>query len=152
MGIILRHVGIVVSSLDKAIDIYTNLFNFELKVRYDGVSGRNVDSLVGIQNAIYDVGIIKLPDDNRLELIEYRSHVGKKREPVESNDIGCSHFALSVDDIDRIYEDSGEFPITFINPPYFDGAVKVAYAIVMDECLIEVVEVVDEKARFSGGT
>ena len=151
MGVIFRHVGIVVSCLDQAIDVYTNLFKFELKARFNSVSGQNVDSLVGLDNAVYDAAIIRLPDDNRLELIQYQSHIGKKREPVVSNDIGCSHFAISVDDIDSVYEDSSKFPIKFVNPPYFDGAVKVAYAIVMDECLIEIVEVVDEKARFSGG-
>ena len=58
------------------------------------------------------------------------------------------HFAISVQDIDDIYSKRADFPIKFINPPYFDGAVKLAYAVVMEECLIEIVEVVDEKARF----
>ena len=151
MGDIFRHVGIVVSNLESAINLYTNLFGFELKVRYADVSGEHVDKLVGIKNASYDVAIIKLPDNNRLELIEYKSHKGVKRNPVRSNDIGCSHFALSVEDIEKIYEMSKDFPIEFINPPHFDGAVNVAYAVAMDECLLEIVQVVDEKARFSGG-
>jgi len=96
MGDVLRHVGIVVSNLENAINLYTNLFGFELKVRFNNVSGQHVDKLVGIKNASYDVAIIKLPDNNRLELIEYQSQKGVKRNPVKSNDIGCSHFALSV--------------------------------------------------------
>ena len=151
MGETLRHVGLVVSSLDTALDLYTNLFGYELKARYKDISGENVDTLVGIKYARYDAAIIKLPDNNRLELIEYRSHIGVKRKPVLSNDIGCSHFAISVKSIDAVYNKRESFPIKFINPPYFDGAVKLAYAIVMEECLIEIVEVVDEKARFSGG-
>ena len=151
MGDTLRHVGLVVSNLDAAINLYTNLFGYELKASFKGISGKNVDTLVGIKKACYDAAIIKLPDNNRLELIEYRSHIGVKRRPVLSNDIGCSHFAISVQDIDDIYSKRADFPIKFINPPYFDGAVKLAYAVVMEECLIEIVEVVDEKARFSGG-
>tara|TARA_B100000780_G_C20984151_1_gene393407 strand:- start:184 stop:642 length:459 start_codon:yes stop_codon:yes gene_type:complete len=151
VGDIFRHVGIVVSNLDVAIDLYINLFNYELKARYENTSGRSVDMLVGIQNACYDAAIIKLPDNNRLELIEYKSHNGAKRKPVLSNDIGCSHFAISVQDIDKIYQARASFPIKFVNPPHFDGAVKLAYAVIMEECLIEIVEVVDEKAHFSGG-
>ena len=146
MGDTLRHVGLVVSNLDAAINLYQS-FGYELKTSFKNISGKNVDTLVGIKKACYDAAIIKLPDNNRLELIEYRSHMGVKRQPVLSNDIGCSHFAISVQDIDDIYSKRADFPIEFINPPYFDGAVKLAYAVVM-EGLIEIVEVVDEKARF----
>ena len=147
----LRHVGIVVSDLDKAINVYTDYFGFELKAKYDLVEGKNVEMLVGIPDVRYKAAIIKLHDNNRLELIEYLSHPGKKREPLLSNDVGCSHFAISVKNLDELYNQSVDYPVDFVSPPFLDGYVKVAYARIMNECLVEMVEVLDERARFSGG-
>ena len=147
----LRHVGIVVSDLDKAINVYTDYFGFELKAQNDLIKGENAEVLVGIPDVRWRWAIIKLHDNNRLELIEYLSHPGTKREPLLPNDIGCSHFAISVKNLDELYNRSVDYPVDFVSPPFLDGYVKVAYARIMNECLVEIVEVLDERARFSGG-
>ena len=94
MGNSLRHVGIVVSNLEKAIDIYQNFLGCEMVSKYDGLSGNYQDILVGIKKVSMDAAILKTSDNNRIELLEYLSHPGKKRNPVLSNDIGASHFPL----------------------------------------------------------
>ena len=40
MGDTLRHVGLVVSNLDAAINLYTNLFGYELKASFKNISGK----------------------------------------------------------------------------------------------------------------
>ena len=100
-----------------------------------------------------NVVILRTQDNNRIELLEYKNCQGKKREPVLSNDIGASHFALTVENIDNLYKSRNNFKVSFISEPLLspDGYVKVAYVILMDECIVELVEVLDERAKFSGG-
>ena len=153
MAIALRHIGIVVSNLSKAVSLYKDYLGCELVGDYPGLSGAYQEKLVGINNVEMDVAILKTQDNNRIELLEYKNCFGKKREPVLSNDIGASHFALTVKNIDHLYENRNNFDVSFISEPLMspDGFVKVAYAILMDECIVELVEVFDKRARYSGG-
>ena len=153
MAITLRHVGIVVSNLDKAIHLYQDFLGCEFIARYDDLSGKYQEKLVGINNVKMDVAILRTNDNNRIELLEYKSSPGSKREPVMSNDIGASHFAISVKNIEKLYKTRNLFDVSFISEPQLspDGYVKVAYAILMEECIVELVQVLNEKARFSGG-
>ena len=52
-----------------------------------------------------------------------------------------------------INKKSKKYNIKFINKPILspDNFVKVAYVLIMNEVLVEVVEVLNKKAKFSGG-
>jgi len=138
MGISLRHVGIVVSNMEQAVNIYENLFGCEVVKILSEVKGSYISQLVGIPGVLMKIVILKTKDNNRIELIEYLNTTGKKRVPVFSNDIGASHFAITVVDIDKLYNKSANYNIHFLSPPLLspDGYVKVAYAIIMEECLV----------------
>ena len=85
------------------------------------------------------VAILRTQDNNRIELLEYTSHPGKKRDPVCSNDIGTSHFALTVEDLQALYDIHTKFDVRFLTHPLIspDGFVKVAYTVFMEECIVE---------------
>jgi len=153
VAIALRHIGIVVFDLSKAVSLYEDYLGCELVGDYPGLSGTYQEKLVGINNVAMDVAILRTQDNNRIELLEYKNCSGKKREPILSNDIGASHFALTVKNIDRLYENRNNYDVSFISEPLMspDGYVKVAYAILMNECIVELVQVFDERAKFSGG-
>lgn len=153
MAVALRHVGIVVSNMEQAVNIYENLFGCEVVKMLSEVKGSYISQLVGIPGVLMKIVILKTKDNNRIELIEYLNTTGKKRLPVFSNDIGASHFAITVADIDKLYDKSKVYPINFISPPLLspDGYVKVAYAIIMEECLVEIVEVLDDQGKITGG-
>ncbi|TAJ51863.1 MAG: hypothetical protein EPO58_12210 [Chitinophagaceae bacterium] len=153
MAVALRHVGIVVSDMQEALELYTSYLNCKLINLYETVKGAYISELVGIAEVEMKIAILKTEDDNRVELIQYMSHPGKKREPVSSNDIGASHFALTVKNIDSLYDQRENYRIQFLSAPLLspDGYVKVAYAVIMNECLVELVEVLDERGRFTGG-
>ena len=153
MSVALRHIGIVVSDLEKALKLYQDYLGCELVGDYPGLTGPYHEKLVGINDIVMNVAIMCTKDDNRIELLEYKNCPGKKREPVLSNDIGASHFALTVENIDNLYNSRKNFGVSFISEPLLspDGYVKVAYAVLMDECIVELVEVLDERAKFSGG-
>jgi catechol 2,3-dioxygenase-like lactoylglutathione lyase family enzyme len=144
----IRHTGIVVTDMDSALKIYTEFLGFELLNLYPKISNLYIETLLGIKNASIKVAILNAADQSRIELIEYTNEVGKKREPVLANDIGASHFAITVSDIDHLYLKHSEYNVKFIAPPQVspEGFVKVAYVILMDECIVELVEVLDERA------
>ena len=149
----LRHVGIVVSNLKKAIEIYTEYLGCEVIGNYLDLSGDYQGTLVGIKDVIMDVAILRTLDDNRIELLEYKNCPGKKRKPVLSNDIGASHFAITVSDLNSLYESRNMFDVKFISKPLLspDNFVKVAYVKIMNECIVELVQVLDQRAKHSGG-
>jgi catechol 2,3-dioxygenase-like lactoylglutathione lyase family enzyme len=151
MAIALRHIAIVVSNLEKAIALYQDYLGCELVSEYSGLSGDYQGKLVGINNVEMDVAILRAQDNNRIELLEYKNYPGKKREPVLSNDIGASHFALTVKNIDYLYKIRNNFDVSFFSEPLFspDGFIKVAYATLMNECIVEIVQVFDKRAKYS---
>ena len=153
MSKMLRHVGIVVGNLQESLNIYQNFLGLELKAFVERNSGEHVDKMVGMKDTPLKVAILKCEDNNRIELIEYLNNSGVKRSPVLPNDIGASHFALTVVDIDLLYEKSKDFSVKWISNPFImpDGGVKMAYAVLNNECIVELVQVLDKKATYSGG-
>ena len=152
MVVALRHIGIVVSDLKKAAKLYQDYLGCELVREYPGISGDYQSKLVGIKDVIMNVAIFRTRDNNRIELLEYENCSGRKRKQVFSNDIGVSHFALTIENIKELYDRRMNYPVKFISPPIKspDGFVKVAYVILMNECIVELVEVLDEKAKLTG--
>lgn len=153
MSKMFRHIGIVVANLQESLDIYQNFLGLELKAFVERNAGPHVDIMTGMPNSALKVAIMRCEDNNRIELIEYLNHTGVKRSPVLPHDIGASHFALTVEDIDMLYEKSKNFPVKWVSPPQLmpDGGVKMAYAILNDECMVELVQVFNPKATYSGG-
>src|SRR3954449_3865915 len=95
-----HHVGLVVRDLDRSIWFYHDVlglpFSNEPTPWFDspelgpavGVPGaalRPVSLLVGVTT---------------LELLQYKSHPSETSEPLDSNNIGASHVAFLVDDIE----------------------------------------------------
>ena len=148
----MRHIGIVVSNLSKAMNIFSNLFNLKLKMKPIMNEGKYINTLVGLKNVKSKVCIFELPDKSRLELLEYMSPKGKKRSN-KSNEIGVSHFAITINNMDKFLKKSKKFNVQFVNKPILseDKFVKVAYVKVLNEILIEIVEVLNKRADFSGG-
>ena len=111
MGVALRHIGIVVSNLDRAIDIFTNYFGCSSVNNYPKVSGDYISKLVGIDN------------------------------------IGVSHFAMTVEDIGKLYQNRNAYDVRFLSEPLLSPNchVQVAYAVVMEEFIVELVQVLDER-------
>ena len=136
----LRHIGIVVNDMDTSIQLYKDIFNLE--VIWNKIEkGNFIDKLLGIDNV--KVHTVKLKDSNGgiIELLQYISHPTLPTYD-KINRIGCSHFAITVDNIDNIYKKLIKFGLKFKNKPQIsaDGNVKVAFCRDQDKVLIEIVE------------
>ena len=137
-----RHTGIVVRDLNKAIKFYCALGFVEQNRAIE--KGDFIDTVVGFQNTKLEWVKLKAPDGYLLELLQYHSHQEQKKiVKQKSNQLGCSHLALGVDNIGAVCEKIKEIGGGIVNPPALtiDKQVKVAYCHDNEGNLMEIVEV-----------
>ena len=140
---LIRHIGVVVTDIEQSLQFYRDILGFKILKKADE-SGTSIDNFLNIQNT--NVTTVKMidPNNNILELLYFNSHpelsdTNKFRRLTE---IGCSHFALTVNDLDTLYSTLKEQGIEFNYPPQVsdDGSVKVAFCRDPDGTFIEMVE------------
>ena len=137
-----RHTGIVVRNLVEAENFYCALGFVRNNKSIE--QGNYIDTLVGIKNTKLEWVKLKAPDGYIIELLQYHSHPEKKIITNQrSNQLGCSHLAFSVDDINTICEMIVEMGGSIVNPPALseNNAVRVAYCHDIEGNLMEIVEV-----------
>ena len=137
---ILRHVGITVTDVEESLKFYRDLLGFEI-VRTMDESGEHIDNfsaLTGVQ-----VKTVKLRDESggMIALLQYYSHP-KKAENRNITHIGCSHFALTIKNLDFILDEMGKKGYTINSEPQLspDGKVKLTFCKDPEGTLIELVE------------
>lgn len=148
----LRHVGIVVEDITKTVITFKKLFGLKVKSNIIKSSGPYISNLIGFKRAVIKTAILKIEDDNRIEIIEYVKPKMLKKK-ISPNNLGVSHIALTVSSMKKFVNKAKKFKIKLIGEPMLntDRSVKVVYAIINNEIICEVVEVLNGKAKYSGG-
>jgi len=130
--------------MEAALKFYRDILGFEVYREMDE-SGDYIDNFYRLKGVVAKT--VKLKDKNGglIELLSYSSHISGdfKKEII---DIGISHFALTVDDIEDIYNQMKEQGVTFNCSPQNtpDGYAKVAFCRDFDGNFIELVEIISE--------
>jgi lactoylglutathione lyase len=138
----IRHTGIVVSDIDKSIHFYGDLLGF--KVCKDMIeSGDYIDNFSCLAGVKVRTVKMSLGNKDMIELLYYKSHPESPDYFRKITQIGCSHVALTVDDLDDTYERLSEAGVCFNSPPQFspDGYAKVTFCKDPDGSLVELEEV-----------
>ncbi|MCH2321471.1 MAG: VOC family protein, partial [SAR202 cluster bacterium] len=100
MGIRLNHAGVVVRDLEKAVTFYRDVIGLEVMERLDRI-GPEIDQVVGYENSRLLIAKMNAPsEDHLVELIQYVRPEPLQRHSEERSQIGASHIAFFVDDID----------------------------------------------------
>jgi len=137
--ITVRHVGIVVSDMDKSLWFYRDLIGLH-DAEVASESGPFLDGLLAMKNT--EIRTAKLATDGPtlIELLAFDSPQTTAATPL--NAIGPTHVALSVENLDRLYTRLCEAGIRFNAPPSLspDGGAKVAFCRDPDGTYIELVE------------
>ena len=137
-----RHVGIVVSDLEKSVNFYSNIFNFKIKRKMDE-SGIFFENLLGQKNIrAPTVKMSDSSDEISLELLHFNPNQNSRTTPPNCTDVGPTHFALTVDNIDSIYNKLVKGNYVTISKPLLsdDKLAKVFFCKDPDGSLIEIVE------------
>ncbi len=96
----MHHVGITVKDLESSIRFYHDVLGLEfVNEPSPWLDGAELGPAVGVPGAALRQVSLKL-GDTTLELLEYKSPPSETATPLMSNNIGASHVAFLVDDIE----------------------------------------------------
>ena len=138
-----RHMGIVVSDMEKSLKFYRDLLGLKVKSLVDE-EGEFLDNMLAHENVKNKVAKLYAKNGNALvELIDSKSYGNKKDRDFFT--IGASHFALTVDDLDETYDYLIKNGVKFTASPQLtpDGFAKVTFCEDPDGTPIELVEVIN---------
>ena len=138
----IRHFGIVVQDMGKSLHFYRDLLGLQIK-RDMQEEGEFIDAILGLQNVkVHTVKMISQNGDTLVELLEYTSHKGKRRENYEIFDLGASHVAFTVENAEEVYKKLKEQDVEFTCSPQIspDKKAKVMFCFDPDGVPVELVE------------
>ena len=138
-----RHVGIVVSDMEKSLKFYRDLLGLKIKSLVNE-EGEFLDNMLAHKNVKNKVAKLVTEQGNALvELIDSRSYGNKKDRDFFT--IGASHFAFTVDDLEKTYDYLVKNGVKFTAPPQQtpDGFAKVTFCEDPDGTPIELVQVIN---------
>ena len=143
-----RHTGIVVSDMERSLKFYRDLIGLKV-VKDFSEKGDYIDSILGLSGVHLRMVKLVTDDGSMIELLQYLSH--PNQPPIKSGicDLGCSHVAFTVDNIDEEYRRLSEKGVKFNCAPYIspDGYAKVTFCHDPDGTSIELVEVLSPTGR-----
>ena len=138
------HTGFVVKDIEMSVNFYSEVLGMRIAGRVERV-GEFAEQLLAFPGAHIKGGLVDMGEGHQLELIQYLSPASGENN-LARNDLGASHLAFFVDDLDKFYQDTSQKGIKYNNPPasLFDEAGKLsrkaAYAQDPDGNWLEFVE------------
>ena len=138
----IRHTGIVVTDLKASLHFYRDLLGFQITKQMEE-GGDYIDNILSLKNAKVTTVKLTSPSGQMIELLKYHSHPAKQKMR-EICEIGISHIAFTVDDVNIEYERLKRKGIQFNSPLQLspNGYAKVTFCRAPEGTLIELVEVV----------
>ena len=138
----IRHTGLVVRDLKRALHFWCEVLGFKVVKQMDE-SGPHIDALMGLREVRVTTAKLAAPDGNLIELLHFHSHPDQPQWNGTPYSTGFTHVALTVVDLDQVIlklsNEGGSFPA----PPQLspDGYAKVIYAKGPEGVLLELVEI-----------
>ena len=143
MTIKIRHTGLVVSNLERALIFWRDIIGFTVE-RIANESGPHIDAMMGLKGV--DLTTVKMSDQSGaiIELLHFKSHPDEEKWMGQPFSTGFTHIALTVDDIDRQCQKLRDFGVQFPAEPQYspDGLVRVIYCTAPEGILLELVQVI----------
>jgi len=138
----IRHTGLVVVDLDRALHFWCDVLGFKVAKQMDE-SGPHIDAMMGLRDVRVTTAKLAAPDGNLIELLRFHSHPGQTGWHGTPYSTGFTHIALTVDDLDQLVSKLTQEGVSFPGPPQLspDGYVKMIYAKGPEGVLLELVEV-----------
>ena len=109
------HTGFVVKDLEKSVDFYTNVLGLQLALRMER-QGEFINQVLDFPDAHIKGAMVDKGEGHQLELIQYLNPASGLGG-ISRNDLGASHLAFFVDDLDKFYLETKERGLRFNNPP-----------------------------------
>ena len=133
MSLKIRHIGIIVNDLANARYFYKDLLGFEEVSSKIEKNDEILQKVVGFKP--YDIEWVKLKCDSKtlLELIKFN-------DPEFKPNSGMQHIAITVNNIQKVYETLKKANVKFASEPLKKDGVKLCFCRDFEGNLCEIVE------------
>ena len=141
----IRHVGLVVADLEKALKFWCETMGFVVSRQMEE-SGPHIDVMMGLKDVQLTTAKLAAPDGSLLELLQFHSHPDKAKWEGKPYSTGFTHIALTVRDLDEVLSRLKRVGTLISAEPQLspDGQVKVIYITGPEGVLLELVEVINK--------
>lgn len=138
----IRHTGIVVADLERALGFWCDVMGFAV-VRQMEEPGAQIDAVLGLKNTRVTTVKLAAPDGSLVELLRFHSHPCQPVWGGTPFSTGLTHLAFTVDDIEAECVRLDAAGVKFFSLPQTspDGNIKVTYGTGPEGLLLELVEV-----------
>ena len=109
------HTGFVVKDIEASIKFYADVLGMRIAGRTER-EGEFVEQVLAVPGAHIKGGCVDMGEGHQLELIQYLSPASGENH-LQRNDLGASHLAFFVEDLDKFYEDTSRKGIKYNNLP-----------------------------------
>ena len=137
----IRHSGIVVTDMDRAVEFYVGLLGLEVVIDFVE-KGEFIDTISADKGI--DLRMVKMTaeDGGMIELLQYRAHPMKRHADNKLYEIGPAHVAFTVEDVDKTYEEWSGKGVKCNNAPIVspDGKAKLFFCQDPDGTFLEIVQ------------
>jgi len=140
----IEHFSFTVSNLENSLHFFCDQLGLEAGPIME-VDHPDVRQIVGMADAQLRISLVKLPDNQTIELIEYTRPQGKPLDLSTCN-TGVAHIAFEVADINTLYQNLSAQGITFVSQPVWapandgKGQWGVCYLKGPDDITLEMIE------------
>ena len=136
----LRHMGIIVSNLEKSLGFYEGILGFKL-IQTAKDNSNYIAEITGINGLVAEYAKLLIPGGNVLELLTYPSHPSI-RVARKIHQPGEAHLAFEVTSAEEIHSLIVSKKVPFISPPVLSSEkiAKVFFCFDPDGYRIEMVE------------
>lgn len=141
----MRHVGIVVSDMEKMVSFYRDFLGFSVMLDFSE-KGEFIDTVQGLSGV--DVRMVKLglPDGSLVELLADAGHPLAEVPRRRLCDAGIVHLAFTVSDVAEVYRRFREKGLETLSAPVTspDGKARLFFGRDPEGNLLELVEMLTE--------
>jgi len=138
----IRHAGVVVEDLERALAFYCDVLGFSVQRRMEE-QGPFIDHLLGLTQARVITVKLALPAGGAMiELLKYEAPSADPRRPLTVKTPGPTHVALTVENLEALVPKLLAAGASLVNPPRRspDGKVMAVYCADPEGNYLELVE------------
>ena len=117
----MQHVGVCIRNLERSLDFYCNTLGLTKVAEFEAADEKITKNILGLEGAKLKVAMVQhgeAPEATVVELIEFQSPPGKLfPSDFQYNNVGVTHIAFKVNDIEGMYQDLAAKGVKFNSPP-----------------------------------
>jgi catechol 2,3-dioxygenase-like lactoylglutathione lyase family enzyme len=137
----IRHTGIVVSDMGRALEFYRDLMGLKTVIDF-GEEGGFIDTVTNLKNVRLRMVKLVAEDGAMVELLHYASHPQPERLENKLCELGPTHLAFTVADVEQLYAEWSAKGVKCNSAPVIspDGKAKLFFCQDPDGTFLEIVQ------------